>query len=547
MQPINNKKKKIVLILLTLIVVILLFIVIRASSSVLLVSAKDFNKAIENSTVKEIYLKDKYIYAITDKKSLKSYASGVNLKEIYNKYPVSVYTKSSNYLIYIALFLLLSILITIIAILKRDRIAELTTLEQSSNKNLSNDNLRDEIEPISSDISFDSIAGISDVKEDLKEIVEFLKNPAKYSMLDIKMPKGLLLVGPPGVGKTLIAKAISSEANVPFFYHSGANFVQIYAGMGAKRVKELFNKAKEVAPSIIFIDEIDAVGKSRDKLNSDEREATLNQLLVEMDGFEENLGVVVVAATNRIDVLDSALLRAGRFDRRVFIDLPNLKEREQIVAHYLKNKPYSFDIKEVAKATAGFSPASLETLINEAWLYAYKQKRNKIEIDDIYRVKDRVIYGKKRVLSLSQKERELQALYSATKAVVASWLGFGFDKVSLLSNLSIQSDLAIVSKEYLLNRVKVLIAGTIYLKNSKDDIYSISKEDNKKALEIIDEIVQNYSLPTKSAKFDIEIIQKDVEVLLARLNSAILDIAKELEQKESISYIEVKKRIDALF
>ena len=544
MQSTSNKQKNIAIVLSVLILSVLLFIFFRASSSSKLVSANELEKIIKSNSVEKVYLQDKYLYVVTKKDKYRSYTSGVDLKKFYKKYPIEVYTKSSNYLMYIALFLLLSILVAIIAILKRDNSLNLPHQMQLSNS----ENIEDsEIKPISSsDIDFNSIAGISDIKEDLEEIVEFLKNPAKFKMLNIKMPKGVLLVGPPGVGKTLLAKAISNEASVPFFYHSGANFVQIYAGMGAKRVKDLFNKAKELAPSIVFIDEIDAVGKSRDMLNSDEREATLNQLLVEMDGFEDNLGVVVIGATNRIDVLDSALLRAGRFDRRLFIDLPNIKEREQVIKHYLKHKNYSFDTLELAKITAGFSPASIEVLINEAWLHAYKHKKDKIELEDIYAVKDRVIFGKKRVLSYNKQEKALLAKYKSAKAIVAIWLGFGFDKLSLLNSLQINEDLSIVSKEYLINKIKVLMAGNLYLRAKTNNIYSIYKDDNKAVKTLLSEIMQDYTISSNDA-VDIKELEKEVESILNRFDKTILKVANSLIEKEILDFKEIKKELDDIF
>ncbi len=386
-----------------------------------------------------------------------------------------------------------SILIVIILIIRREHpfpdSIEIVSSQDEKNK----ENLKSEIEPVPhTNIRFNDVVGIEDVKEDLEEIVEFLKNPFEFKLLDLKMPKGVLLVGPPGVGKTLLAKAIASEAGVPFFYHSGANFVEIYAGMGAKRVKELFEKAKKIAPSIIFIDEIDAVGKSRDKLHNEEREATLNQLLVEMDGFQDNLGVIVIGATNRVDILDTALLRPGRFDRKIFIGLPNLKEREQILKHYLAKKHYSFDIKEVAKITAGFSPAALEVLINEAALDAFKQENHLISMDNIYRVKDRIIYGKKRLKLYSSKEREILSYSQSAKGIVALWLGLSFEKLSLFLPFHLKLDDVIISKEVEKRRVKVFLSGILFLEKRYNDFFQISIED-KKEIEKILSNVRDYS------------------------------------------------------
>ena len=544
MLNINKKGKPIVIVSLLIVLSIVISIIVKGDRSEL-VSAEYFNKVLQKAAIKELYIKDKYIELVSSEGKFKTALDGINKKEILKKYPVKIYNKSSSYLIYIAVLLLLSILIALLVILRRNSVAN-KTVALSANKELEESS---DITPqYNSDISFKDIAGISDVKEDLEEIISFLKSPLKYKKLNIRMPKGVLLIGPPGVGKTLIAKAISAEAGVPFFYHSGANFVHIYAGMGAKRVKELFNKAKELAPSIIFIDEIDSVGKDRGNLNSDEREATLNQLLVEMDGFDSSQGVIVIAATNRLDVLDSALLRPGRFDRRIFIDLPNLSEREQIIKLYLKNKKHNLDISYIAKITAGFSPAALETLINEAALNAIKRGSRVIELQDIESVKNRVIYGKKRVPLLSEKEREIQSSYQATKAVIATWLGFEIDRVGLLISININNSNSIISKDYLLNLAKVELSGSIYLEQKYGDVFNLGIEDRALAYSIINEIVTNYSIVNSLSKAEIlEEVLESINEMLKTLKVPIENISKKIYDKEVLSYSEIKKEIDALF
>ena len=288
--------------------------------------------------------------------------------------------------------------------------------------------------PAISNVRFSDVAGIRDVKFELSEIVDFLKNPAKYKKFGIKMPKGVLMIGPPGVGKTLVAKAVAGEANVPFFYQSGASFVQIYVGMGAKRVRELFLKAKAYAPSIIFIDEIDAVGKVRGGNRNDEREATLNQLLTEMDGFEDNSGVIVIAATNRIEMIDEALLRSGRFDRRIFLSMPDFADRVEILKTYLSGKNTDVDIDEIAKISVGFSGAALATLANEAAIHALRKNKETIELSDFESVLNNVLLGKKRTLSFNEEEKKIQALYQGAKALTAYWFGIEFEKISLLQD-----------------------------------------------------------------------------------------------------------------
>jgi len=260
--------------------------------------------------------------------------------------------------------------------------------EQTTQK--SQEELESNIKPISSNITFKDVAGIKEIKEELEEIVDFLNNPTKYNKFGVKLPKGVLLVGAPGVGKTLIARAVAGEAKVPFFYQSGSSFVHIYVGMGAKKVRELFIQAKLNAPSIIFIDEIDAVGKVRSGHSNDEREATLNELLTQMDGFDGESGVIVIAATNKIEVLDDALLRAGRFDRRLYIGLPNIEDRKQILKLYLKDKNSKLNIEKLANETVGFSSAALSTLVNEALLNMIKNNRKVLNYSDIEVAKNKL-------------------------------------------------------------------------------------------------------------------------------------------------------------
>ena len=315
------------------------------------------------------------------------------------------------------------------------------------------------ITPVESDVTFDDIGGISDVKEELQEIIDFLQNSARFKTFGARMPRGVLLVGPPGVGKTMIAKAVAAEAGVPFYYQSAASFVQIYVGMGAKRVHELFAAAKNNAPSIIFIDEIDAVGKERDGNRSDEREATLNQLLTEMDGFEDSSGVIVVAATNKIEVLDSALLRAGRFDRRVFVELPTPQERASILNKYIAKVPNSLKVDEIVTMTIGFNGASLATLVNEAALLALRQKESEVSMEHFYAVKDKVAYGKKKLAILSEKQKQYRARYLASKSVLAYLHELPFEK-AMLSSETIKPQLGTpMIQGEIEGYIKVLLAG----------------------------------------------------------------------------------------
>lgn len=278
--------------------------------------------------------------------------------------------------------------------------------------------------PDNSKVTFKDVAGLQEEKEDLQEIVDFLKEPKKYLQVGARIPKGVLLVGPPGTGKTLLAKAVAGEAGVPFFSISGSDFVEMFVGVGASRVRDLFEEAKKNAPCIIFIDEIDAVARRRGAGvggGHDEREQTLNQMLVEMDGFGYNEGIIVMAATNRVDILDPAILRPGRFDRKIGVGRPDVRGREEILAVHIKNKPLGedVDLKEIARTSAGFTGADLENLMNEAAIYAAKAKRAYIMQEDIRRAFIKVGIGEeKKSRIISEKEKKITAYHEAGHAIL---------------------------------------------------------------------------------------------------------------------------------
>ncbi|MEX2352144.1 MAG: ATP-dependent zinc metalloprotease FtsH [Balneolaceae bacterium] len=323
--------------------------------------------------------------------------------------------------------------------------------------------------------TFDDVAGHDGAKVELQEIVDFLKTPEQFQGLGAKLPKGMLLVGPPGTGKTLLARAVAGEADVPFFTITGSDFMEMFVGVGAKRVRDMFKKAKEQSPSIIFIDEIDSVGRQRGAGvggGHDEREQTLNQLLAELDGFEQSVNVIVIAATNRPDILDKALLRPGRFDRQVTVDLPTQSHRLEILKIHVKNKPLheDVDLEKVARATPGFTGADLENLMNEASLYAGRKKRDSIRMADIEDARDKVLMGLKREgMQIDEEERRILAYHEAGHALVAAALPHAdpIHKVSIIPRgqamgVTLQlpeKEKYLYHREYLLDRLAVIMGG----------------------------------------------------------------------------------------
>jgi len=326
-------------------------------------------------------------------------------------------------------------------------------------------------------VTFEDVAGVDEAKEELQEIVEFLKDPRKFTRLGGRIPKGVLLVGAPGTGKTLLARAIAGEAGVPFFSISGSDFVEMFVGVGAARVRDLFQQGKKHAPCIIFIDEIDAVGRHRGAGlggGHDEREQTLNQLLVEMDGFEANEGVILIAATNRPDVLDPALLRPGRFDRQVVVPVPDIRGRESILKVHLRNKPLApdVDVKILARGTPGFSGADLENLVNEAALLAARKNKDKIDMSDFEEAKDKVLMGlERKSMVLSPEEKKTTAYHEAGHALIAYLLPNSdpVHKVTIiprgralgLTQQLPEGDRHTYSKEYLIDTICVLMGGRV--------------------------------------------------------------------------------------
>lgn len=359
-------------------------------------------------------------------------------------------------------------------------------------------------------VTFKDVAGAKEAKEELKEVVDFLKFPKKFRDLGARIPKGVLLLGSPGTGKTLLARSVSGEANVPFFHMSGSEFVEMFVGVGASRVRSLFEKAKKAAPCIIFIDEIDAVGRRRGAGlggSHDEREQTLNQILVEMDGFEPTDNVIVIAATNRPDVLDPALLRPGRFDRQVFIDMPDLKDRQEILAVHSVSKPLSkeVELKRVAERTSGFSGADLENLLNESAILAARKDRKEIINEDIFEAIEKVMIGPaRRSRVITDKEKKITAYHEAGHAVVAHFLPHidPVQKISIISRgqaggYTIKvplEDRNMHSKSEFLEEMAVLLAGHVAEETVFGEVTTGATSDLRRATAIARSLITDYGM-----------------------------------------------------
>jgi len=389
-------------------------------------------------------------------------------------------------------------------------------------------------------VTFKDVAGIDEVKEEVAEIVDFLKNPKKYQQLGGRIPKGVLLAGAPGTGKTLLAKAIAGEANVPFLSVSGSEFVEMFVGVGASRVRDLFEQAKKHAPCIVFIDEIDAVGRKRGAGISgshDEREQTLNQLLVEMDGFESSDGIIVIAATNRPDILDPALLRPGRFDRQIYVPLPDVKGRLEILKIHTKDKPLAedVDLEVIARSTPGFSGADLANIVNEAALIAARKNHGKIMMEDFEEAKDKVTMGiERKSIVLSEKEKITTAYHEAGHALVAKLLP-NADKVHKVTIIPRGKALGITqqlpeedrytyTKEYLLDKLAVLFGGRVAEELALGTISTGAGNDIERATELARKMVAEWGMSEKIGPISVKIREQfgePVEIVSEELRRLI--------------------------
>ena len=545
LHKIKKSKLNIILIFLVLLIVLLSIVYFKDDSRY--ITEREFSELVRADQIKRAHIEDGNLNFTYDGKRYKILTDIVNLKELSNHALITKEEDSGSggisailVIFTFAFFLFVYYFETVLA--RRRRLDGVGAARQGG----ANAELGD-LSPSVSDVRFSDVAGISEVKDELIEIVDFLKNPAKYRNFGIKLPKGILMIGEPGVGKTLIAKAVAGEADVPFFYQSGASFAEVFVGVGARRVRELFAKAKSCAPAIIFIDEIDAVGGKRGIGRNDEREATLNQLLTEMDGFEENSGVMVIGATNKINLIDDALLRSGRFDRRVFIGLPNYKDRIEILKIYLEGKRCSANINKVSRLCVGFSGAGVATLVNEAAINALKRGSDTIELSDFENVRMRVFYGVQKSRILTEYEKEIQAFYQGAKALSAYWYSFDFEKIELLNDKFLNEDFEIESKTQILNQIKVLLSGMAALQIHKNDAFSNSASDVKQAIALAQKMVFELAMGdsfTPSAQSVNKILQDcydEVSEIIRTMQDKLNQISKQIFVYEFITFEDVQK------
>ena len=410
--------------------------------------------------------------------------------------------------------------------------------------------------PTKDRITFKDVAGLKEAKEELKEVVDFLKNPKKFEVLGARIPRGVLLVGPTGVGKTLLARAVAGEANVPFFHISGSEFVELFVGVGAGRVRDAFNTAKKAAPSILFIDEIDAIGRERGSGiggGHDEREQTLNQILVEMDGFERDTRVIIISATNRPDILDPALLRPGRFDRRIVLDLPDIKEREEILKIHSKGKKLAPDVnlREIAERTPGFSGADLANLTNEAAILAARRNKKLINQTEFLEAIEKVILGPERKSRvLSSKEKEITAYHEGGHALVSFLTpegGVEVRKVSIISRGRAGGYTMRMPKEekYLKTRsefladIKVLLGGYVAEEIKYKEISTGAANDLREASDIARALVTKYGMSKDLGP--VAFGKTDEWIFLGRELTSERDYSEETAQKIDKEVMEIIK------
>lgn len=571
----KNMKKNISPYIALLFIIIVVYFISGVGSKVNKLSYSEFQTALKENKVKTVYISPNSkgsTYDITGK--LKGYdekesyyvvaplsddtLSGVSKMQEKNNFKLTVSADPSS-------STLVSFIINVLPylIIGGALLWFLSKQVSSNNKSLDFGKSRAKLQEDKDKVTFKDVAGLSEEKEELEELIEFLKNPKKFTKMGARIPKGVLLVGQPGTGKTLLAKAVAGEANAPFYFISGSDFVELYVGIGASRVRDMFRQAKQTAPCLIFIDEIDAVGRQRGTGlggGHDEREQTLNQLLTEMDGFGRNEGIIIIAATNRPDVLDPALLRPGRFDRQITVSLPDIKGREEILEVHGKDKKFASDVNfsYLAKRTVGFSGADLENLLNESALLAVRRNKEAITMSELDEAYDRVIAGPaKKSRKYTEHEKKVVAYHEAGHAVVGIKLDGANDvqKITIVPrgvaggyNLMLPKEETYMStKNELLETISGLLGGRVAEELIFDEITTGAHNDFEKATKIARSMVTEYGM---SSLGPVQFEHQESSVFLGRdynksrnFSDAIaLEIDQEVRKIIAEQY-EVTKRI----
>lgn len=556
-QQKNKFIRNIIICVLVLVVFSVIFWAVARNSQGTEITLNEFETQLNGGHIKEIYFNNNKIqlyyqngeahYIYYDRGGVEqgyilSLIQGSDLENPPTLHTGTTTTVSIMSILY-PIILLVGLVIMVVLIMKQ--------LRNTNNKSFDFVKNRARIYP--SKTKFTDVAGEEEEKAELEDIVDFLKNPKKYVDLGAKIPKGVLLVGPPGTGKTLLARAVAGEANVPFFTISGSDFMELFVGVGASRVRDLFETAKKAKPCIIFIDEIDAVGRQRGAGlggGNDEREQTLNQLLVQMDGFEDNEGIIVMAATNRVDILDPALLRPGRFDRRVNISIPDVKAREEILKVHARNKPISneVDFKTIARITSGFTGAEIENLLNESAILAAKENRTEINEEDIQKSMMKVTLGpQKRSRVIDEKDKFDTAIHESGHALISKLAKekSPVQEVSIIPRggaggytLSADDDSTVYFRQKLLCKIQMLLGGITAEKLYVGDISTGASNDLKRASDIARKMVSQWGM---SSEVGMVYCGSEDEVFIGRSYQERMPYS---ENQASVIDSEVKKIID---
>ncbi|SEF90692.1 cell division protease FtsH [Caloramator fervidus] len=542
-----NKIKKINLIIIpTFLIFIILTISIyfykQNQNKKNIINYSKFINMVEQNKIDTVYLSDFEYIKVISKDGKIFYTENPrinNFKEKLLLQNVRVKENDGNLLNSIASILAFGILSALILGLASKKVKSQSTISSLSNIEY--------ISKSSNKITFKDIAGNEEAKESMLELVDFIKNPEKFSKFNARLPRGVILYGPPGTGKTLLAKALANEANVPFFAVNGSDFVQVYVGVGAARIRDLFKKAREKGKAVIFIDEIDAIGKKRSlkaDSGSDERDQTLNALLSEMSGFKDSEGIIVIAATNRLDVLDDALLRPGRFDRHIEINLPDIKARYEILKLYAKNKPISseVDLYKIAQMTPYFSGAKLENLINEASIIAAKEESEYINYDHFEKAFNIVVAGfeKKDRSHITKTDKKITAYHEAGHALVTKLIApeISIKKVTIIPStkgaggytLNIPPDKMFKTKKDLLNQVKIAMAGRVAeeLIFGKENITTGAYSDIKQVTSILLNMIKEYGMIENTGFLNYSIVEENNLINNEKIINVLKDITDEL-------------------